>query len=163
MHSFCISAIFLRLRTWAFPKEAFDQNTVGYCSIGFLAVDDLMNISISALEKEFAPFEGRIWLNAASEGPLPLVAARALVDAVEWKKLRPVQDRPILLPSENGLELPLLWERAGKRAKLPQRQQIRRALSKIPEGKLRIATPGSIGKSGGGFDTLRYSTNNHKN
>lgn len=35
--------------------------------------------------KDFASFDGRIWLNAASEGPLPLCAARALQEAVEWK------------------------------------------------------------------------------
>lgn len=35
--------------------------------------------------KDFAPFDGRIWLNAASEGPLPLAAARALEKAVAWK------------------------------------------------------------------------------
>ncbi len=35
--------------------------------------------------KDFALFDGRIWLNAASEGPLPLVAAEALQEALEWK------------------------------------------------------------------------------
>lgn len=35
--------------------------------------------------KDFADFNNRIWLNAASEGPLPLVAAQALRQAVEWK------------------------------------------------------------------------------
>src|SRR3989338_3304937 len=35
--------------------------------------------------KDFASFEGNIWLNSASEGALPLVSARALQDAVEWK------------------------------------------------------------------------------
>lgn len=40
--------------------------------------------------KDFASFEGKIWLNAASEGPLPLRAAQALQDAVQWKS-RPYQ------------------------------------------------------------------------
>jgi len=35
--------------------------------------------------KDFASFEGNIWLNAASEGPLPLCAAAALNEAVGWK------------------------------------------------------------------------------
>src|SRR3989338_3206855 len=35
--------------------------------------------------KDFASFEGNIWLNTASEGALPLVSARALEEAVEWK------------------------------------------------------------------------------
>ena len=34
---------------------------------------------------DFASFDGKIWLNAASEGPLPLAARRALEEAVEWK------------------------------------------------------------------------------
>lgn len=35
--------------------------------------------------QDFSSFEERIWLNAASEGPLPLVSAEALQDAVQWK------------------------------------------------------------------------------
>jgi len=55
-------------------------------------------------EGEFASFDGRIWLNAASEGPLPLVAARALVDAVEWKS-KPYQlDIPKFVSTQKGLK-----------------------------------------------------------
>jgi len=36
---------------------------------------------------EFADFEGVTYLNAASQGPLPLKAARASQAALEWKKL----------------------------------------------------------------------------
>lgn len=35
--------------------------------------------------KDFSSFNGKIWLNAASEGPLPLVAQKELAEAVEWK------------------------------------------------------------------------------
>jgi selenocysteine lyase/cysteine desulfurase len=35
--------------------------------------------------KDFAFFEGKIWLNTASEGALPLISAQALQEAVEWK------------------------------------------------------------------------------
>lgn len=37
--------------------------------------------------KDFLPFDGNVWLNAASEGPLPKVSARALEEAVVWKSL----------------------------------------------------------------------------
>lgn len=40
--------------------------------------------------KDFGPFDGKIWLNVASEGPLPQAAMEALKDAVEWK-LQPFQ------------------------------------------------------------------------
>lgn len=40
--------------------------------------------------KDFGPFDGKIWLNVASEGPLPHAAMEALKDAVEWK-LQPFQ------------------------------------------------------------------------
>lgn len=37
--------------------------------------------------KDFANFGNNIWLNAASEGPLPLCAAKALEEAIKWKSL----------------------------------------------------------------------------
>jgi cysteine desulfurase / selenocysteine lyase len=37
--------------------------------------------------KDFADFKDKIWLNAASEGPLPKVAALSLNTAIEWKSL----------------------------------------------------------------------------
>jgi len=43
--------------------------------------------------KDFASFEGNIWLNAAGEGPLPLVAAEALKDAVRFKCQPALADR----------------------------------------------------------------------
>lgn len=35
--------------------------------------------------KDFASFGKTVWLNAASEGPLPIVAAQALQEAIQWK------------------------------------------------------------------------------
>jgi cysteine desulfurase / selenocysteine lyase len=40
--------------------------------------------------KDFGPFDGKVWLNVASEGPLPHAAVAALKDALEWK-LQPFQ------------------------------------------------------------------------
>ncbi len=37
-------------------------------------------------QKDFAPFKNKVWLNAASEGPLPLCASRALKEAIRWKE-----------------------------------------------------------------------------
>jgi selenocysteine lyase/cysteine desulfurase len=35
---------------------------------------------------DFGPFNGKIWLNAAHQGPLPKVAVKAAHEAVEWKR-----------------------------------------------------------------------------
>ena len=40
--------------------------------------------------KDFGPFDGKVWLNVASEGPLPHPAVAALKDTLEWK-LQPFQ------------------------------------------------------------------------
>lgn len=56
------------------------------------------------VQKDFAPFEGRIWLNAASEGPLPLPSARALVDAVEWKSKPYLLDIPKFVQTQKGIK-----------------------------------------------------------
>jgi cysteine desulfurase / selenocysteine lyase len=37
--------------------------------------------------KDFEAFMGHIWLNAASEGPLPKPSAKALQEAIRWKSL----------------------------------------------------------------------------
>lgn len=50
--------------------------------------------------KDFAGFDGKIWLNAASEGPLPLMAAKALQEAVEWKSC------PFQLDNEKFISVP---------------------------------------------------------
>jgi cysteine desulfurase / selenocysteine lyase len=44
----------------------------------------------SDLRAGFADFGGRIWLNCAHQGPLPLAAAREAFEAVEWK-VRPFE------------------------------------------------------------------------
>ena len=49
---------------------------------------------------EFADFEGVTYLNAALQGPLPLVAARAAEEALEWKK------HPYRLPDSAYFDLP---------------------------------------------------------
>jgi selenocysteine lyase/cysteine desulfurase len=35
--------------------------------------------------KDFGPFEGRVWLNCAHQGPLPRVAVEAVSEALAWK------------------------------------------------------------------------------
>jgi len=70
-------------------------------------------------EKEFASFDGKIWLNAASEGPLPLIAARALVDAVEWKSKPYLLDIPKFVSTQTGLK-----ESIGKLIGVPHRDVI---------------------------------------
>ncbi|UCF29805.1 MAG: aminotransferase class V-fold PLP-dependent enzyme [bacterium] len=35
--------------------------------------------------KDFGPFHGRIWLDSASEGPLPRIAAERAAEAITWK------------------------------------------------------------------------------
>lgn len=42
-------------------------------------------MAVKTYQKDFASFEGKIWLNAAGEGPLPLAAEKALAQAVTWK------------------------------------------------------------------------------
>jgi selenocysteine lyase/cysteine desulfurase len=49
---------------------------------------------------EFADFEGVAYLNAALQGPMPLVAARAAEAALEWKK------HPYRLPDSVYFDLP---------------------------------------------------------
>lgn len=41
-------------------------------------------------QNDFGPFDGKIWLNCASEGPLPKAAVDALKEAMEWK-VRPYE------------------------------------------------------------------------
>lgn len=51
-------------------------------------------------KNDFAPQEGKIWLNAASEGPLPLSAGRALSEAIRWKS------QPYLLDNNKFASVP---------------------------------------------------------
>lgn len=41
--------------------------------------------SVERAHSDFGPFDGRSWLNAAHQGPLPSVAAEAAREAVSWK------------------------------------------------------------------------------
>jgi selenocysteine lyase/cysteine desulfurase len=41
---------------------------------------------MSALSAEFGPFEGRVWMNCAHQGPLPRCAQRAAFEAIELKR-----------------------------------------------------------------------------
>ena len=51
-------------------------------------------------QKDFASLNGKIWLNAASEGPLPLAAGEALQEAMEWKS------HPFKLDGEKFISVP---------------------------------------------------------
>jgi selenocysteine lyase/cysteine desulfurase len=58
---------------------------------------------------EFADFEGVAYLNAALQGPMPLVAAREAQAALEWKK------HPYRLPDSAYFDLPdRIREKAGR-------------------------------------------------
>ena len=50
--------------------------------------------------RDFASFDGKIWLNAGGEGPLPNVAVKALDETVEWKK------KPYLLGNQKFASVP---------------------------------------------------------
>ena len=56
---------------------------------------------MSNYSRDFASFDGKIWLNVASEGPIPNVAAHALETAMEWKC------KPFLLTNPKFLNIPL--------------------------------------------------------
>jgi len=53
--------------------------------------------------KDFAPLE-HVWLNAASEGPLPLVAAASLKESIEWKSKPYLLDLGKFSSTQNGLK-----------------------------------------------------------
>jgi cysteine desulfurase/selenocysteine lyase len=55
---------------------------------------------------DFGPFEGRIWLNCAHQGPLPRVASEALQEALSWKIA------PATLPDALFTSLPLQMKEA---------------------------------------------------
>lgn len=49
---------------------------------------------MSDYQKDFMDFTGKAWLNAASEGPLPLKSAEALKESIVWKSLPYLLDLP---------------------------------------------------------------------
>ena len=55
---------------------------------------------------EFGPFDGKVWLNCAHQGPLPRVAADEAREAVAWKV------RPFKLTAERFAEVPARLRRA---------------------------------------------------
>jgi cysteine desulfurase / selenocysteine lyase len=52
------------------------------------------------LSNDFGPFEGRIWLNAAHQGPLPRVAVRAVEDAIAQRVA------PYRIPDSDFTDIP---------------------------------------------------------
>ena len=50
--------------------------------------------------KDFADFDDVTYLDAATQGPLPLVSAQAAKEALEWKKL------PFRIPDGTYFNLP---------------------------------------------------------
>ncbi|MCA9407775.1 MAG: aminotransferase class V-fold PLP-dependent enzyme [Candidatus Omnitrophica bacterium] len=57
---------------------------------------------MSEFRRDFMDFEDKIWLNAASEGPLPLKAVEALKESIVWKSRPYLLDLPkfALVPRE---------------------------------------------------------------
>jgi selenocysteine lyase/cysteine desulfurase len=67
----------------------------------------------------FASFGGNVWLNAAGQGPLPLKAARALEEALEWKT------KPYLLDHSKFVAVPReLKESIGRLIGVPPQDVI---------------------------------------
>jgi selenocysteine lyase/cysteine desulfurase len=55
---------------------------------------------------DFGPFDGKVWLNCAHQGPLPRVAAKEALEAVSWKV------RPFELTTERFSDVPARLRRA---------------------------------------------------
>lgn len=55
---------------------------------------------------DFGPFDGRIWLNSAGQGPLPHIAAEAMREALSWK------EAPHRVPEGSFRKVPLRLKRA---------------------------------------------------
>lgn len=62
------------------------------------------NLSMRNYRQDFSDFKDKIWLNAASEGPLPKVAALALNTVVEWKSLPYQLDHQRFLLTQKSLK-----------------------------------------------------------
>ena len=60
---------------------------------------------ISDHTSDFELTPGQIWLNAASEGPIPTVSAKALLGAIQWKL------SPERLTISKFIEVPVLLKR----------------------------------------------------
>ena len=77
--------------------------------------------------EDFGPFDGRVWLNCAHQGPLPRVAAAAAREAIDWKTA------PHRLTGERFAEVP---------------RRLRRLLGRLigaPEDDIILANSASYG------------------
>ena len=77
--------------------------------------------------KDFGPFDGRIWINAAHQGPLPKVAAEMAREAITWKSA------PSLLTTDRFRDVP---------------KRLRGALGKlmgVPPGQVILGNSASYG------------------
>lgn len=61
-------------------------------------------MSAQNYQKDFASFDGKIWLNAAGEGPLPLAADKALQQAIVWKMKPYLLDMGKFVTTVTGLK-----------------------------------------------------------
>jgi selenocysteine lyase/cysteine desulfurase len=61
---------------------------------------------LTGYQTDFGPFDGKVWLNCAHQGPLPRVAAEEAREAVSWKV------RPFELTAERFAEVPARLRRA---------------------------------------------------
>lgn len=68
---------------------------------------------------DFGPFDGRLWINAAHQGPLPKVAARMAQEAISWKVA------PHLLTNDHFRDVPRRLKKAlGRLMGVPPDQVI---------------------------------------
>ncbi len=77
--------------------------------------------------RDFGPFDGRVWLNAAHQGALPRVAAEQAAEAVRWKQ------QPFELTTERFSGVP---------------QRLRQAIARlvrVPEEEIVLANSASYG------------------
>ena len=67
--------------------------------------------------EDFGPFEGRIWLNCAHQGPMPRAAVQAAHQAIRWKQ------SPVHLDDESFGRIPLrLKKTLGKLVDVPSNE-----------------------------------------
>ena len=70
-------------------------------------------------KNQFGPFDGKVWLNCASEGPLPRAAVQALEEATVWKV------KPYQLTHKRFAEVPQQLKRAiGRLINIPAEEVI---------------------------------------
>ncbi len=73
----------------------------------------------SNFARDFGPFDGKLWLNCAHQGPLPRVAAAAAEEAIAWKRA------PYLMTTERFNGVPQSLKQAlGRLIKVPAEEII---------------------------------------